>query len=53
MWWFIWGIVTLLGYLLMNIEVLRFLGFIIRYIGIAGLIILAIYWLNSTNRGDK
>ena len=53
MWWIIWGIVTFLGFLFINTETLGFLGYIMRYIGIAGLIILAINWLNSTNRGDK
>lgn len=53
MWWIIWGIVTFLGFLLIYNEALGFLGYIMRYIGIAGLIILAINWLNSTNRGDK
>lgn len=53
MWWGIWAAVTIIGFALTKIESLFLIGFILRYIGVAALIILAINWLNSTNRGKK
>ena len=49
-WWIIWIAVTLTGFVLAASEFL--IGYVIRYIGIVALIIMAIEWLNSTNR-DK
>ena len=53
MWWIIWGAVTILGFILDKITSFYLAGFAMKYVGAAALMVLAIGWLNSTNRRDK
>lgn len=53
MWWIIWGAVTILGFVLDKITSFYLAGFAMKYLGVAALMVLAIGWLNSTNRRDK